>query len=60
MLHDMLVKAVGADNSAGVDGDPMADLRLAIQDHVREKADIVAELAISADIIAAHENRTGA
>jgi hypothetical protein len=48
--------AVGADDSAGVDADAMTDLALRINDDIGKEANIVAELAITADMVASHEH----
>src|ERR1700722_19507745 len=49
--------AVRADDGASVDGDAMADLALRINHDIREQTYVVTDLAIAADMIAAHEHR---
>src|SRR5438094_32393 len=55
-----VTKTVRADHRAGMNGDAMADLGLAIKNHVREQADIVTELAAGTEVIALHEHRASA
>ena len=48
--------AIRADHRAGVNGDAVADAGASVNDYVREKANILADLAIARDVVAAHEN----
>ena len=54
-LVEHIAVAVRADDRAGVDGNAMPDLAFGINHHVRKQADIVAQLAVAADMIAAQE-----
>ena len=51
-----VTKSVGADNGACMNGNPVAKLSLAIQDNVGEKTDVVAKLAVRAEVIATHKD----
>src|ERR1039458_3368291 len=59
-LVEHVAVAVRTDDRAGVDADPMTDLRPRINNHVWEQAHVVANLTGPADMVAAHEHGTRA
>src|ERR1039457_5612551 len=59
-LVEHVTVAVRADDRAGVDADPMTDLRPRINDDVWEQTHVVANLTVPADMVAAHEDGTRA
>src|ERR1035438_6742112 len=59
-LVEHVAVAVRSDDRAGVDADPMTDLRPRINNDVWEQAYVVANLTVPADMVAAHEHGTRA
>src|SRR5436190_12286502 len=55
-LIQHITEPVRTDDGPGMDGDAMAHLRLSVQDHVREQAYLIANLAVGPDVVAAHQN----
>src|ERR1017187_9090025 len=56
-LVEHVAKAVRTDDGAGVDGDAMAELRLSIENDIRDQVDVIAKLAVRPQVVAAHEDR---
>ncbi len=52
-LVEHVAEAVRADDGAGVDADPVPDLRAGVERHVREQGHVVAEPAVGADPVVA-------
>src|SRR6266540_4551193 len=59
-LVEDVSKTVRADDHAGVNADPRADLRAGGERHIREQSNVFGQLAIGPDVIAGFEHATRA
>ena len=58
-VEDVTV-AVGADDGAGVDGNPVSNLGARVENGVRKEGHIVADLGVASNVVSAQEHGAGA